>query len=406
MINNKENYIHLFDDDKFIDVAIELIEEVRPNISVYYVLKLKPLEYVKSERVRCVKVVSEKDIELVVAEITEINPKAVFFHALDGKKQKIALKLSSKIVKIWLLWGYDLYANWPPFRNILFEKQTQSVLSKKRNHITVFFKRLILDSSFNNRSYKFLEKYKIKLPSKLTKVLYDKYIGDFYNAASQMDIFVPIVQTESVYILKMGLNPSIGSFAYGYMNENTLMDKALKRGNILVGNSGDPTNNHIDVFEKLKKINLGSRKVIVPINYGGSKEYVDKVIEKGVKYFGPNFEPILNFMSFHEYEKLVSNCSVFIFNHIRQQALGNILLAVTQGGLVFLNKRSPVTKFLRSKHFVNYTVDQINQRNLFNELSESEKKNNRKIFENEYSKTNVWIKINNLFDSVDSIKKD
>ena len=46
-------FIHIFDDDKFIDPTIKLFEEVIPHESIYYVNKLKnsDFKYVKSSNV-------------------------------------------------------------------------------------------------------------------------------------------------------------------------------------------------------------------------------------------------------------------------------------------------------------------------------------------------------------------
>ena len=53
----------------------------------------------------------------------------------------------------------------------------------------------------------------------------------------------------------------------------------------LIGNSGDPTNNHLDVFDFLKKHDIGNRNIYVPLSYGGSKRYREVVKDVGVRTF-------------------------------------------------------------------------------------------------------------------------
>ena len=60
--------------------------------------------------------------------------------------------------------------------------------------------------------------------------------------------------------------------------------------NILIGNSADPSNNHIDIFEKIKNFNFKNKKIIVPLSYPENYEYyIAKVIIKGEKNFWGKF---------------------------------------------------------------------------------------------------------------------
>ena len=50
--------------------------------------------------------------------------------------------------------------------------------------------------------------------------------------------------------------------------------------NIQVGNSADPTNNHIEAFEMLRKYKHENVKIYVPLSYG-NQNYASTVISKG-----------------------------------------------------------------------------------------------------------------------------
>jgi hypothetical protein len=104
---------------------------------------------------------------------------------------------------------------------------------------------------------------------------------------------------------------------------------------IQVGNSADPTNNHIEILEKLSKFKDKKIKIICPLSYG-NKEYREKVIEKGKEIFSNNFIPLIDFMPFEKYMKLLNKIDIAIFNHKRQQAVGNITSLLGFGKKVYI----------------------------------------------------------------------
>lgn len=52
---------------------------------------------------------------------------------------------------------------------------------------------------------------------------------------------------------------------------------------IQVGNSADCTNDHIEVFNKLKRYK--NIKIICPLSYGGDDVYIDNVIKEEIGFF-------------------------------------------------------------------------------------------------------------------------
>ena len=108
--------------------------------------------------------------------------------------------------------------------------------------------------------------------------------------------------------------------------------------NIQIGNSADFTNNHIDVFKKLEKYKDEDIKVIVPLSYGnhGAKEYLEEVINKGIEIFGDKFVPLTEYMPFEKYLELLAEIDIAVFNHKRQQAMGNITTLLGLGKKVYV----------------------------------------------------------------------
>ena len=161
---------------------------------------------------------------------------------------------------------------------------------------------------------------------------------------------------------------------------------------IQIGNSGDCTNNHIEIINNLKKYKEDNIKIIVPLNYG-NKEYIEKVVIEGKRIFGEKFQPILNHLDMKKYYELLSNVDVAIMNHLRQQAAGNIVILLYLGKKVYLN--SMVTTYKTFKEWNLYVGDIKNIEKL--ELSELPKmsiekiKNNKLIIEDKFNNTYMSI---------------
>ena len=141
----------------------------------------------------------------------------------------------------------------------------------------------------------------------------------------------------------------------------------LSEKNIWIGNSCTLTNNHLEVFSLIPRglCNINDYKIVVPLSYTsflGIEEEgkLDKIIiNKGIEMFGERFKPITEFMPYSEYVKLMSTCSIFIFGVKRQQAVGNIRIALSCGGCVFLDKINPVYKHFKNIGLVVYPLERI-----------------------------------------------
>jgi dTDP-N-acetylfucosamine:lipid II N-acetylfucosaminyltransferase len=109
--------------------------------------------------------------------------------------------------------------------------------------------------------------------------------------------------------------------------------------NILIGNSADPSNNHIDVFNRLRGGLPENARIYCPLSYGNAG-YAREVIVEGKAIFGDKFKPMTDFMAFRKYLEFLSSIDVAIFDHNRQQAFGNALCLIGFGKKVYLNPTS------------------------------------------------------------------
>jgi dTDP-N-acetylfucosamine:lipid II N-acetylfucosaminyltransferase len=107
--------------------------------------------------------------------------------------------------------------------------------------------------------------------------------------------------------------------------------------NILVGNSADPSNNHIDVLEKLAAYKDEDIHIYVPLSYG-DKQHAETVALYGEQVFGVKFTAMHAFMKHEEYTDFLAQVDIAIFNHDRQQAMGTIRNLLGMGKKVYMKQ--------------------------------------------------------------------
>jgi len=105
--------------------------------------------------------------------------------------------------------------------------------------------------------------------------------------------------------------------------------------NIQIGNSADPSNEHFEMLEILEKYRDEDIKIFAPLSYG-PKDYAYKVKDEGEKIFGDKFVAMLDFMPFEEYLTFLGEIDIAIFNHKRQQAMGNTISLLGLGKKVYM----------------------------------------------------------------------
>ncbi len=168
---------------------------------------------------------------------------------------------------------------------------------------------------------------------------------------------------------------------------------------ILIGNSGSIFNNHIDIFNLIKKF-VKNQKIIVPLSYGGDSCYVEEVCTVGDKYFGKNFVSILNFLPDPLYVEILKKCDIAIINSKRQMAYGNIAILISFGTKIFLDKENPLYEFLKSKGIFIYSLDEMSVYNLSSKLSLINALNNYEIISKLLSNNVIDLKTKQIGDSL------
>jgi hypothetical protein len=163
---------------------------------------------------------------------------------------------------------------------------------------------------------------------------------------------------------------------------------------ILLGNSADPTNNHFSAFDILETYKNENIEIVVPLSYG-VKSYAAEVVTEGQRRFGSKFVPLTDFMPFHQYLALLGKVDIAVFNHNRQQAMGNTISLLGLRKTVFLNKGTTQWRFFEEKGI---HVLELQKFSLVS-LSEDEKNDNEKKIEAYFSAENLTGQLGTVFGS-------
>lgn len=119
--------------------------------------------------------------------------------------------------------------------------------------------------------------------------------------------------------------------------------------NIQIGNSADPSNNHIEILNKLLPFKHKNIRIYAPLSYG-NKDHAKEVISKGKELFSDKFIALTDFMPFEQYLKFLGSIDIAIFNHKRQQAMGNTITLLGLGKTVFIRGDTTQWEFFKDKN--------------------------------------------------------
>ncbi len=168
---------------------------------------------------------------------------------------------------------------------------------------------------------------------------------------------------------------------------------------IQIGNSADPSNSLIESLEILKKFKDENIKIFAPLTYG-NEDYANKVKDFGEKIFGEKFVPIVEFMRPEEYSNFLGEIDILVYNHKRQQGLGNIYSLIYLGKKVFIRRDTTSWDFFINKLGItlhdtlvirNMNFSDFIRHDVF-EVEKNKKRSEETFYSDKYIK-NLWDKI-------------
>ena len=375
--------LHIVPDDIFIDCTIDLFDSI--NILNRYVCIVDSDVY----SFKCIKNTSK--VERIKSENVESlwNDPTVdlfCFHTLDYAKYQYVLSIPVTRKIVWLSWGYDLYEkyeNCPPVLNIsCFNPLTRSFLNYK---------------SWKTR-VKLGVRFVVHLKANLQR-LYETHSEGYAAKQMQKQVlqridYISTVLPSEYEMLRKNTPTKAQYFPFQYASKRAKSDLPLMAENadcVLVGNSATPTNNHLDILSILEKRGI-TNAIKMPMSYGDKyyAEYVKGVVANSKL----DIDVITDFMERAEYISFLTHCKALVLGCMRQQALGNITLMLSQGSKVFLYKDGVNYKFLHKEGFVVFTIeDDLTNENINTPLTEQEIATNRQKMDALFGYENVKMRL-------------
>jgi len=316
--------LHIVLDEKFIDGLVCFMNDVGGRHFFVCPVNRKPysFQYIKNGEV-IPETKEEIYNRLVLGEYH-----SVMFHYLQTNFYDLVKMVPSNKLVIWSAWGGDLYEvtyfSKPIIPLKLWKPLTKNLLNSY-NEKTKPIQRIVKDVIKDilridlNRQRHFL--HRIDYCATILPMEYD--------------------------ILKKRLHFRAKYLPFHYTSPNvekilTCVDESANY--ILVGNSSDSTNNHLDVIYIVRNRNI-QNELYIPMAYGDTK-YQTIVVPL---LSDSHITIQTDFIPKNEYSQFLSNCRVAIFGHIRQQALYNINRMLLQGSKVFFFKDSMAYQFYKTQ---------------------------------------------------------
>lgn len=301
--------IHIFTNDeneKFSMSYIKFIEEnFEQHDHSFLIFGTRKQEIISNSSKLNTKYLSRGLLNLPNLIMAMNKSEKIFLHGLFSPYILLALFMQPWLLKksYWLLWGGDLY--YYQFRR-----------KKLKTNIYEWFRKII----FKN------------IGGLITHIKGDYELAQKWYGAKGKYYYSFLYPSNLYKDLTIGAAEDPG--------------KGKEVRYIQVGNSACSTNNHVEVFEKIKRFK--DIIVLCPLSYSGEEDYINSVIEQGYKLLGKDrFYPMVDFMPFHDYMQLLAKVDIAIFNHKRQRGLGNITTLLGMGKKVYIRNDITTWSFCR-----------------------------------------------------------
>lgn len=316
-------YLHVFTDSPFIETIIAQCERISSQNR--YVVFSESSNYAKSPKIEFFK--SYKALKSTNFQAR--NYDRIFIHYLGGNAVDLILDNPGFPEYYWFLWGADGYSLIGDKLNIYLPKTAS--LAKSKRPLKQIVKAWLL---------------KMLRPGKEKKA----------EAVRQIKMCCTYV-TGDFQLVQDAVGSKMQQLVFAYLSTAELFkgdpDVALnldfsKKLKVLMGNSLNPTNNHIEMIDFLNGLpDAKNLSVVMPASYGGSDHYKKSLLPYAKAQLDDIFF-IENFMPYDEYMNVIKEIDVAVFFHIRQQGSNNALALLWLGKILIMREESTLFKVFRS----------------------------------------------------------
>jgi hypothetical protein len=374
--------IHLIKDEKAISRLAPNLARLKGVENKYVVLnEKKDTKFKHISDIELWRIVGREYLNSSLMKEDLIWADALVVHYLQPLAAEIVLRTPTDVVIVWSGWGGDYYSLLPGGSETLISVETSRLIDTNNNRGFLFIAKHQIDRLSITR---IIQSAKFRIRNKVLLLKSYEQIKDEF--IERVDFFSAPISDDYV-LLKNALGKKFRAeylqLNYASLEQVTKSWNVQLSGNdILLGNSATPTNNHAEMLMMLSKLDLGDRKVIVPLSYG-DESYANQVIDLGNSLLGSHFYPVREFMPIGEYNKLLSTCSVAIMNHRRQQAMGNAVIMLYLGAKLFLDKDGVIYNFFTKRGALVYPIQELKEigESSFKSLSDEERLINRNVLE-------------------------
>lgn len=327
-------FLHLSQDEKFIDAARAAFELAAPGEHAFVVVDaIGPLRHINSFQPQRMTLAQVLDPAFLA---TLPSYDATFLHSLNKPNRLVVDRAPAMTRFVWLGWGYDYYGLIRAPGELLLP-QTRALMASLRS---------------NSRAGTLvaLAKEALRSPARIPAALRLRRIGpggrDELSLLQKIKFFSPVLPIE--YPLVRNRHPSFRPryAAWNYAVHDIVdgvppsIDHHAHR--VVVGNSATPECNHLEAFDAIADFD---GEVLVPLSYG-NPTYRDAILREGRERLGERFRPLTDYMAADAYARLIANSSHLVMNHLRQQGLTNVLIALQAGTRVVMRRENPLFSYL------------------------------------------------------------
>lgn len=341
------NILHVIEDNKFYNEIINVFDCTHHKCEYVCVVddECESFRIIKSTRVKlihkseCDQLWSNNDIDIYM------------FHPLSGWTYGWVLSIPKQKKIIASSWGYDLYYSQnglPPLLDIrIYEDETSKIIKD------------INKPSVSRRLSHFLGKFYYCKRNRERKRERQIEVHKQKKVLERIDYWATVLPIEYEMLKHEScIRAERFPFQYSCRAASDVYERIdFETTNyILLGNSADPSNNHLDLIRLMQKRGIIDRySLYIPLAYGDEKykNWLKTHLESKTDKFIVQDELI----PIDEYRKALKNCRVAVFGHLRQQALGNIIENMLQGKKVFLYKDSMAYKYFIDRGAIVYTIE-------------------------------------------------